>query len=193
MSISARKTRVMPLRAAILGFASLLSVTRLSFGAVLTTNAEIHHAIIGNTISGTEDGKPYAEYYQPDGYIHGQEPEGSYVGEWRIAGRNVCVRYFDRGEGPDRDENGSGSIGAWECMGVDIQGSLFAWIKDANATRPSLSREIRTKCSIAAALAGRLGRMALNVGLAGLNPTPRERSSFHQSSRVPGEKSCRSR
>jgi hypothetical protein len=128
----------MPMRAVILGFAGLLSATSLSFCAVLTTEAEIRHAIIGNTISGTEDGKPYTEYYQPDGYIHGREPEGSYVGEWRIADRSFCVRYFDKGEGADREEEGSGSIGAWECMGVDIQGSLFAWVKDGDHYKAQL-------------------------------------------------------
>jgi hypothetical protein len=126
------------MRAAILGLAGMLLVPSLTFSAVLTTNVEIRHAIVGNTISGTEEGKPYTEYYQPDGYIHGQEPEGSYVGEWRIAGRNFCVRYFDKGEGADREEEGSGSIGAWECMGVDIQGSLFAWIKDGERYKAQL-------------------------------------------------------
>jgi hypothetical protein len=126
------------MRAAMLGLAGLLSLTSPSFGAVLTTETEMRRAIIGNTISGTEEGKPYTEYYQPDGYIHGQEAEGSYVGEWRIAGRSFCVRYFDKGEGADREEQGSGSIGAWECMGVDIQGSLFAWIKDGERYKAQL-------------------------------------------------------
>jgi hypothetical protein len=126
------------MRPAILGLAGLLSVSGLSFGAVLTTDAGIRHAIIGNTISGIEDGRPYTEFYQPDGYIHGQEPDGLYVGEWRISGRSFCVRYFDKGESPDRDEEGSGSIGAWECMGVDIQGSLFAWIKDGERYKAQL-------------------------------------------------------
>jgi hypothetical protein len=126
------------MRAAMLGLAGLLSLTSPSFGAVLTTETEMRRAIIGNTISGREEGKPYTEYYQPDGYIHGQEAEGSYVGEWRIAGRSFCVRYFDKGEGADREEQGSGSIGAWECMGVDIQGSLFAWIKDGERYKAQL-------------------------------------------------------
>ena len=127
------------MRAAILGLASLLLLTSLSFGAVLTTEAQIRQAIVGNTISGVEDGKSYTEYYQPDGYIHGLEPEGLYVGEWRTTGRNFCVRYFDKGEGADREEQGSGSIGAWECMGVEIQGSLFAWIKDGERYKAQLA------------------------------------------------------
>ena len=126
------------MRATMLGLAGLLSLTSLSFGAVLTTEAQIRQAIVGNTFSGIEDGKSYTEYYQPDGYIHGVEPEGLYVGEWRVAGRNFCVRYFDKGEGPDREEVGSGTIGAWECMGVEIQGSLFAWIKDGERYKAQL-------------------------------------------------------
>ena len=77
------------MRPAILGFAALLSLTSLGIGAALTTEAQIRHTIIGNTISGVEDGKSYSEYYQPDGYIHGLEPEGLYVGERRTTGRNL--------------------------------------------------------------------------------------------------------
>ena len=126
------------MRPAILGLAALLSLTSLGFGAALTTEAQIRQAIVGNTISGVEDGKSYAEYYQPDGYIHGAEPEGLYVGEWRTTGRNLCVRYFDKGEGPDREEVGSGTIGAWECMGVEINGSSFAWVKDGERYKAKL-------------------------------------------------------
>jgi len=111
------------MRAIVLTSAALLALTNFSFGAVLSTEAEIRQAIVGNTISGVQDGKSYTEYYQPDGYIHGLETEGPYVGEWRIASQNVCVRYFD-------DDNKNGAIGAWECMGVDVTSSLFAWIKD---------------------------------------------------------------
>ena len=124
--------------AAMLGLAALLSLTSLGFGAALTTEAQIRQAIVGNTISGVEDGKSYAEYFQPDGYIHGAELEGLYVGQWRTTGRNLCVRYFIKGEGPDREEVGSGDIGAWECMGIDIQGSLFAWIKDGERYKAQL-------------------------------------------------------
>jgi hypothetical protein len=120
--------------AAMLGLAGLLSLTGASFGAVLTTEPEVRQAIVGNTISGIEDGKPYTEYYQPDGYIHGQGPDGPYVGEWRTTGRNFCVRYFEIKE----NEDGSGSIGAWECMGVEVEGSSFAWIKDGERYKAQL-------------------------------------------------------
>ena len=128
------------MRPAILGLAALLSLTSLGFGAALTTEAQIRQTIIGNTISGVEDGKSYSEYYQPDGYIHGLEPEGLYVGEWRTSGGNLCVRYFDKGEGADREEVGSGAIGAWECMDVEISGSSFAWVKDGERYKARIVR-----------------------------------------------------
>lgn len=128
------------MRPTMLSLAALLSLTSLGFGASLTTETQIRQAIVGNTISGVEDGKSYAEFYQPDGYIHGMEPEGLYVGEWRIAGRNFCVRYFIKGEGPDWEEVGSGSIGAWECMDVEINGSSFAWIKDGERYMAQIAR-----------------------------------------------------
>ena len=108
------------MRVALLGFAGLLWLSNQSFGVVLTTEAQVRQAIIGNTISGTEDGKPYTEYYQPDGYIHGEDPDGQYVGEWRISRGSICVRYFEE-DSPSRD---------WECMGVEIVGSRFAWVED---------------------------------------------------------------
>jgi hypothetical protein len=48
------------MRAAMLGLAGLLSLANPSLGGVLTTEGEIRHAIIGNTISGVDDGKPYS-------------------------------------------------------------------------------------------------------------------------------------
>ena len=78
------------MRAAMLGLAALISLPCTSFGAVLTTEDEIRRAIIGNTVSGTEDGKPYSEYFLADGHLRGVGPEGPYSGEWRISGRELC-------------------------------------------------------------------------------------------------------
>ncbi len=45
---------------------------------------EISKAIIGNTMTGqAKDGGGYAEYYAPDGVIHGQSDKGgAYKGSW---------------------------------------------------------------------------------------------------------------
>jgi hypothetical protein len=111
-----------------LGLAGFMSLSSVSFGAVLTTENQIRQAIVGSTVSGTEDGKPYAEYFLPDGHIRGVDPEGPYSGEWRISGRELCERYFaQRTEEAVSDE---GSPSGWECMGVEITGSRFAWVVD---------------------------------------------------------------
>ena len=110
---------VTPMRVAILGVAGLLSLSSVSFGAVLATEAQIRQAIIGNTISETEDGQPYAEYFLPDGHLRGLAPDGPYTGEWRISGRSLCERSFDEH-----------SVSEWECSRVEIVGSHFAWIDE---------------------------------------------------------------
>jgi hypothetical protein len=116
------------MRVAMLGSAGLLALSSASFGAVLTTENQIRQAIVGSTVSGTEDGKPYAEYFLPDGHIRGVDPEGPYSGEWRISGRELCERYFaQRTEEAFPDE---GSSSDWECMRVEITGSRFAWVVD---------------------------------------------------------------
>jgi hypothetical protein len=114
------------MRAAMLGLAGLLAVPSASFGAVLTTEEQIRLAVIGSTVSGTEDGKPYTEYFLPDGQIRGMDPEGPYSGEWRISGRKLCERYF--AQRTDEAIPGEGSPSDWECMGVEITGSRFAWV-----------------------------------------------------------------
>ena len=86
------------MRVLILCLTGLLSLSSVSFGAVLTTEAQIRQAIIGNTVSGTEDGKPYTEYFLPDGHLRGMAPDGPYAGEWRISGRKFCERSFEDGD-----------------------------------------------------------------------------------------------
>ena len=116
------------MRMAMLGLAGFMLLSSASFAAVLTTEDQIRQAIIGNTISGIEDGKPYAEYFLPDGHLRGVDPEGPYTGEWRISGGTLCERYFtQRTEEAVPDE---GSPSGWECMSVEITGSRFAWVVD---------------------------------------------------------------
>jgi len=116
------------MRGAILGLAGLMSLSGASFAAVLATEDQIRQAIAGNTISGTEDGKPYTEYFLPDGSLRGVGPEGPYSGEWRINGRELCERSFAQRD--DEAAPNEGSLSDWECMGVEITGSAFAWVVD---------------------------------------------------------------
>lgn len=62
---------------------------------------EISKTIIGNTMTGqAKDGGGYAEYYAPDGVIHGQsEKGGAYKGSWWLRKEDnlMCFKY---GDGP---------------------------------------------------------------------------------------------
>lgn len=63
------------------------------------TLEEISKAIIGNTMTGeAKDGSAYAEYYAPDGTIHGtSENGGAYKASWWLRKEDnlMCFRYGD--------------------------------------------------------------------------------------------------
>jgi len=53
------------------------------------TGDEITKAIVGNTVRSPN----FAEYYAPDGSIHGAEGEKRYQGSWHIDGDRLCVEF----------------------------------------------------------------------------------------------------
>jgi len=55
-------------------------------------------ALVGNSISGMEDGKPLVEHYTADGTaksMHGNEIS---TGKWALAGETVCFKYDNETE-----------------------------------------------------------------------------------------------
>ena len=74
---------------------------------------EIQASVIGNTITGAEDNERYAEYISPDGRILGRTESGSYSGNWRIEGNELCVSY---GKKP------------WECTALRLTGNQLVWV-----------------------------------------------------------------
>lgn len=96
------------------------------FTAALSTTAfaqslsgeQIRQALIGHTITGTEDGEAYSEYLNPNGTISGRSPSGAYAGKWRITDDEICFIYDD-------------SKG-WDCNEVKLRGSEIIW--DDNTT-----------------------------------------------------------
>jgi hypothetical protein len=118
------------MRTAMVALAVTLSMPSASLGGALTTEAQIREALSGQTVSGSEDGKTYAEYYVSDGSIRGRDDEGPYSGEWHISGRRFCMRYFDEDRGPTK----------WDCVGVAITGAGFAWIEDGERYEAKLAK-----------------------------------------------------
>jgi len=70
--------------------AAIASVPSLAFGhwayTGTMTRAEILSKVIGNTVTGTtSSGSAYAEYYTPDGIVHGIDSRtGKYTAKWSI-------------------------------------------------------------------------------------------------------------
>jgi hypothetical protein len=98
----------------------MLAVTTAAFGQNRTTlSAEaIRSDIVGNTISGIEDGERYVEFLRPDGTISGHSPSGSYTGKWRISGKQICFLYNgEKGE----------AKGGWDCSEARLVGDKVFW------------------------------------------------------------------
>jgi len=98
---------------------------RLGADASALSGAQIRAQVIGNTITGVEDGETYAEYLAPDGTISGEGDSGAYAGFWRVAGDQLCFRYDD-------DDAG----GAWDCASVTLIGASVYWSRGAPAGAP---------------------------------------------------------
>ena len=101
------------------------SATARASVATALSGAEIQARLIGNTITGVEDGETYAEYLAPDGTISGEGDSGAYAGFWRVAGDQLCFRYDD-------DDAG----GAWDCASVTLIGASVYWSRGAPAGAP---------------------------------------------------------
>ena len=51
--------------------------------------------LVGNSISGTEDGKPLIEYYAPDGAAKSMLGNEISTGTWMLVGEVICFKYAD--------------------------------------------------------------------------------------------------
>ena len=85
----------------------------------LMSGSDIKARVIGNTVAGVDEGKPYQEYYNPNGSIDGVDTE-EYGGAWRIDSNRLCTRY-------ESDDEKKGAP-AWECSGVTVKGDQLTWV-----------------------------------------------------------------
>jgi len=98
----------------------LLSVTACATASSSQTSlADINAHVIGNTVVGVDDGKPYQEYYNPNGTIEGVDTE-DYTGSWRVDGGKLCTGY----ESDDPKKPGV----EWTCSGVSVSGDSVTWV-----------------------------------------------------------------
>ncbi len=99
------------------------------FGQWLSAE-DIQSHLVGNTITGVEDGEQYIEYLRPNGTISGQSPSGRYTGAWRISSNQMCFFYNgEPGEAKQRD---------WDCSNVRIEGDKVFWSETAPSEASTL-------------------------------------------------------
>ena len=78
------------------------------------SDQEIQTSVIGNTVTGMEDGEHYVEFLSPDGRILGRSRSGAYSGVWRIKTKRLCVSYDGKA--------------SWDCAAVRLNGEQVVWI-----------------------------------------------------------------
>ncbi|MDQ0395865.1 hypothetical protein [Labrys monachus] len=114
-----------------------LSILMLSVaGPVLAsdlqlTGAEIKARIIGNTVTGVDDGDTYQEYYNPNGSIAGTDNTGKYTGNWRIDGDQLCTIFQDT-------DNDVVTAKDWNCSNIGVIGDHVIWNDDGDLSDAKL-------------------------------------------------------
>jgi hypothetical protein len=91
------------------------------------SSKEIRASIVGNTLTGVQDGEAYTEFLRSDGTISGRAKSGKYFGEWRISGNRICFGY--------RDDKKN-----WDCSYVKLRGSQVVWSQKGGASFSTLVR-----------------------------------------------------
>src|SRR5260370_18560864 len=77
------------------------------------------NAVVGNSITGKEDGEILVEYYAPDGTAKSMLGNEIVAGKWALVGETVCFQYTDDKE--------------MECYKVEVTGDSATFI-DPNGT-----------------------------------------------------------
>jgi hypothetical protein len=108
------------MRIALIVFSTILAFSTTASGQSLSGD-QIRETLIGNTLSGVEDGKSYSEHLNPDGTISGRSASGSYSGRWRISGNRICFLYA---EGSTKSD----------CTEVSLDGDRITWGDNTTAT-----------------------------------------------------------
>ena len=98
---------------------SMVLASPLANAKMLKADAEIRGALVGNTLSGDEDGKPYYEYFRADGKIIGEQDGERYSGKWSVADGRFCMSYDEDGPTAKPD-----------CSTVDFYGCGVLWVDE---------------------------------------------------------------
>lgn len=76
--------------------------------------ADLPAVVTDRTYRGEYEGKPYVEYYAPDGSMRGKLADEAYTGSWKVVGEQLCFTY------PKDDQT--------DCYDVFKNGEAFTWV-----------------------------------------------------------------
>ena len=79
--------------------------------------ADLPAVVANRTYRGESDGKPYAEYYAPDGSVRAKSGSEPYTGSWKVVGEELCFTYPKQGSESEVD-----------CYSVFKDGDALTWI-----------------------------------------------------------------
>ncbi len=99
---------------------SVILAAAPGFSKELANDMQIRESLVGNTISGEENGKKYVEFLHPDGRILGEDREGRYTGRWQLNRGRICFTY-------DKED---GKMTDWDCPQVTLEGARITWTND---------------------------------------------------------------
>lgn len=80
-------------------------------------SADLPAVVADRTYRGVEEGKPYAEYYAPDGSLRGKADGAAYTGSWKVVGEQLCFTYPKEGSDSEVD-----------CYAVFKNGDAVSWV-----------------------------------------------------------------
>ena len=95
----------------ILLLATVISALSTTAFAQSLSGDQIRERLVGNTMSGFDDGEYYSQVLNPDGSITGRSSSGSYRGRWNISGNEICLSYESESD----------------CTGVKLRGGRIIW------------------------------------------------------------------
>lgn len=81
--------------------------------------ADLPAVVADRTYRGDFDGQSFAEYYLPDGTLHGQAGDRTYIGSWEVVGEQLCFTYPREGADSEVD-----------CYSVFKDGDTLSWMGD---------------------------------------------------------------
>jgi hypothetical protein len=78
--------------------------------------------LVGNSITGKEDGETLVEYYAPDGTAKSMQGNQISTGQWALVGEAICFRYAGEKEA--------------ECFKLEVAGNIATFTdKDGTGSR----------------------------------------------------------